>query len=154
MIRNINTNFFKNSKLKLCTIGTVGIILSASLVGCVPTSIEAPENNYNITESAEELLNQEKATINLEYEGLENITERDIITFSNPETAKILGIAATDKDLKELTLPPGEYRVTSNYLEEEYFEIKKSAENWNVEANYNTNTFTITENIKEKVSIK
>lgn len=156
MIRDINTSFLKNSKLKLCTIGTVGIILSASLTGCVPTNnIETPKNDYNITESADDLLeNEEQATITLEYEGLESIPERDVITFSNPETAEIFGIAATDKELKELTLPPGEYMVTSNYLKEEYFEIESPTENWNVEADYNANTFTITENINEKSSTK
>ena len=34
MIKNINTNILANSKLKLCTIGTIGMILASSLVGC------------------------------------------------------------------------------------------------------------------------
>ena len=156
MIKNINSNFFKNSKLKLCTIGTVGVILSASLTGCAFTNnMQNQDNNYNITENATDLLeSKEQAIINLEYEGLENIAERDVITFSNPETAEILGIAATDREKKELTLPPGRYMVTSNYLEEEYFEIENSKEEWVVEAVYNSNTFKITEKTNEKSQIK
>lgn len=152
MIKNINSNFFKHSKLKLCTLGTVGIILSASLTGCAFTNnMQDQDNNYNITENATDLLeSNEKSSVTLEYEGLENITERDVITFSNPETAEILGIAATDKEEKELTLPQGRYMVTSNYLEEEYFEIGNSKEEWIVEANYNSKTFTITQKTDSK----
>lgn len=87
MIKNINSNFFKNSKLKLCTIGTLGIILSASLTGCAFTNhiqnhMQHHDNNYNVTENTTDSLeDKERATITLEYEGLESIPERDIITF-------------------------------------------------------------------------
>ncbi len=150
MIKNINSNFFKNGKLKLCTIGTFGMILSASLTGCAFTNhMQNQDNNYNITENTTDLLeNKNQAIITLEYEGLESITERDVITFSNPETAEILGIAATDTEGKELTLPPGRYMITSNYLEEEYFEIENSNEKWILEADYNSNTLKITEKSK------
>ena len=143
-------DMIKNYKLKLCTIGTFGMIFSAALTGC--TSINCVQNqdtNYNITENTTDLSkNKEQAIITLEYTGLENITERDIITFSNPETAEILGIAATDAEEKELPLPPVRYMITSNYLEEEHFEIEDSNEKWTLEADYNSNTFKITEKNK------
>lgn len=151
MIKNINTNILANSKLKLCTIGTIGMILASSLVGCIYSPLPSSENNSNITNGAEKLIESEdSATIDLEYNGLDNISERDIITFSNPETAEILAIIATDRDQEELTLAPGEYMVTSNYLETTNFEITDANEEWNVEANYNTNTFTITEKTDTK----
>lgn len=68
--------------------------------------------------------------------------------FFNPETAEILGIAATDKEKKELSLPPGRYAITSNYLKEEYFEIENSNEKWTLKVDYHNNTLKITENNK------
>lgn len=158
MIKNINSNFFKNSKLKLCTIGTLGIILSTSLTGCAFTNhiqnhiqnhMQHHDNNYNVTENTTDSSeDKEQAIITLEYAGLESIPERDVITFFNPETAEILGIAATDKEKKELSLPPGRYAITSNYLKEEYFEIENPNENWTLKADYHNNTLKITENNK------
>lgn len=158
MIKNINSNFFKNSKLKLCTIGTISLILSTSLTGCAFTNhiqnhiqnhMQHHDNNYNVTENTTDSSeDKEQAIITLEYAGLESIPERDVITFFNPETAEILGIAATDKEKKELSLPPGRYAITSNYLEEEYFEIENPNEKWTLEADYNSNTLKITENNK------
>lgn len=154
MIKNINSNFFKNSKLKLCTIGTLGIILSASLTGCAFTNhiqnhMQHHDNNYNVTENTTDSLeDKERATITLEYEGLESIPERDIITFTNLDAGQISGIAATNAEGRELTLKPGRYAITSNYLEEEYFEIENSNEKWTLEADYNSNTLKITENNK------
>ena len=155
--RKIN-DMIKNSKLKLCTLGTISLILSTSLTGCAFTNhiqnhiqnhMQHHDNNYNVTENTtDSSADKEQATITLEYEGLESIPERDVITFFNPETAEILGIAATDKEKKELSLPPGRYAVTSNYLEEEYFEIKNPNEKWTLEADYNSNTLKITENNK------
>lgn len=154
MIKNINNIFFKSSKLKLCTIGTLGIILSASLTGCAFTNhiqnhMQHHDNNYNVTENTTDSLeDKERATITLEYEGLESIPERDIITFTNLDAGQISGIAATNAEGRELTLKPGRYAITSNYLEEEYFEIENSNEKWTLEADYNSNTLKITENNK------
>lgn len=154
MIKNINSNFFKNSKLKLCTIGTLGIILSASLTGCAFTNhiqnhMQHHDNNYNVTENTTDSSeDKEQAIITLEYAGLESIPERDIITFTNLDAGQISGIAATNAEGRELTLKPGRYAITSNYLEEEYFEIENSNEKWTLEADYNSNTLKITENNK------
>lgn len=151
MIKNINNNFFKNSKLKLCTIGTFSLILSTSLTGCAFTNhiqnyIQHQDSNYNATENTTDLSeDKEQAIITLEYAGLESIPERDVITFSNPGTAEILGIAATDKEKKELSLPPGRYMITSNYLKEKYFEIENPNEKWTLKADYHNNTLKITE---------
>lgn len=153
MIKNLNTDIFKNSKLKLCTIGTIGIILSASLVGCTTNSISPQENNYNLTESTDQILeNLSKAKVNLEYPGADQLTERDIITFTNKENEQISAIAATNNDKHYVNIAPGEYIVTSNYLETTNFEITDANEEWIVEANYNSNTFTITQktDIKSK----
>lgn len=106
MIKTINNSFFKNNKLKLCTIGTFSLVLSTSLTGCAFTNhiqnyIQHQDSNYNATENTTDLSeDKERATITLEYIGLESIPERDVITFSNPGTAEIFGIAATDKEKK------------------------------------------------------
>lgn len=158
MTKNINRNFFKKGKLKLCTIGMISLILSTSLTGCaftyhiqnhIQNRIQNQDNTSNVTENTTDSSeDKEPAIITLEYEGLECIPKRDVITFSNPETAEILGIAATDKEIKELSLPPGRYMITSNYLKTEYFEIENSNEKWTLEADYNSNTLKITENNK------
>ena len=151
MIKNLNIDILKSSKLKLCTIGTIGIILSASLMGCTTNNISPQENSYNLTESSEEMVEEaEKAKVNLEYPGSEKLPDRDIITFTNKESEKISAIAATNNDKHYVNIAPGEYIVTSNYLETTSFEITAANEEWNVEANYNTNTFTITEKTDTK----
>ena len=147
-------DMIKNSKLKLCTLGTISLILSTSLTGCAFTNhiqnhMQHHDNNYNVTENTTDSLeDKERATITLEYEGLESIPERDIITFTNLDAGQISGIAATNAEGRELTLKPGRYAITSNYLEEEYFEIKNPNEKWTLEADYNSNTLKITENNK------
>lgn len=154
MIRNINSKLLKNQKLKLCAIGTIGFIVAASLTGCATHDLTLKEQNKDDAQSIELLLdNENQATINLDYQGTETLTERDIITFSNPETAEIFGIASTDKEQKQLTLPAGEYMVTSNYLEREYFEVKNQEE-WNIEANYHTNTIHISQKENTKSSVR
>ena len=151
MINNLNIDILKRSKLKLCTIGTIGIILSASLISCTPNNISPQETSYNLTESSEEMVEEtEKAKVNLEYPGSEKLPDRDIITFTNKESEKISAIAATNNDKHYVNIAPGEYIVTSNYLETTNFEITDANEEWNVEANYNTNTFTITEKTDTK----
>lgn len=151
MIKNLNIDILRNSKLKLCTIGTIGIILSSSLMGCATNNISPQENSYNLTESSEEMVEEaEKAKVNLEYPGSEKLPDRDIITFTNKESEKISAIAATNNDKHYVNIAPGEYIVTSNYLETTSFEITDTNEEWNVEANYNTNTFTITEKTDTK----
>ena len=145
-------DMIKNSKLKLCTLGTISLILSTSLTGCAFTNhiqnhMQHHDNNYNVTENTTDSSeDKEQAIITLEYAGLESIPERDVITFFNPETAEILGIVATDKEKKELSLPPGRYAITSNYLKEEYFEIENSNEKWTLKVDYHNNTLKIAEN--------
>ena len=151
MIKNLNIDILKSSKLKLCAIGTIGIILSSSLMGCTTNNISPQETSYNLTESSEEMVEEtEKAKVNLEYPGSEKLPDRDIITFTNKESEKISAIAATNNDKHYVNIAPGEYIVTSNYLETTNFEITDANEEWNVEANYNTNTFTITEKTDTK----
>lgn len=167
MIKSINRNFFKKSKLKLCTIGMISLILSTSLTGCAFTNpiqnhmrnhmknriqnyiqnhMQDQDNNSNRTENTTDSSEEnEEAIITLEYAGLESITERDIITFSNPATAEILGIAATNAEGRELSLPPGRYMITSNYLKEIYFEIENPNEKWTLKADYKNNTLIIEE---------
>ena len=151
MIKNLNIDILKSSKLKLCAIGTIGIILSSSLMGCTTNNISPQETSYNLTESSEEMVEEaEKAKVNLEYPGSEKLPDRDIITFTNKESEKISAIAATNNDKHYVNIAPGEYIVTSNYLETTNFEITDANEEWNVEANYNTNAFTITEKTDSK----
>ena len=151
MIKNLNIDILKSSKLKLCAIGTIGIILSSSLMGCTTNNISPQETSYNLTESSEEMVEEaEKAKVNLEYPGSEKLPDRDIITFTNKESEKISAIAITNNDKHYVNIAPGEYIVTSNYLETTSFEITDTNEEWNVEANYNTNAFTITEKTDSK----
>ena len=131
-------DMIKNSKLKLCTLGTISLILSTSLTGCAFTNhiqnhiqnhMQHHDNNYNVTENTTDSSeDKERATITLEYEGLESIPERDIITFTNLDAGQISGIAATNAEGREVTLKPGRYAITSNYLKEEYFEIENPNE--------------------------
>lgn len=151
-------DMIKNSKLKLCTLGTISLILSTSLTGCAFTNhiqnhiqnhMQHHDNNYNVTENTTDSSeDKERATITLEYEGLESIPERDIITFTNLDAGQISGIAATNAEGREVTLKPGRYAITSNYLKEEYFEIENSNEKWTLKADYHNNTLKITENNK------
>ena len=53
MIRNVDINFFKNQKIKLCAIG-VGIIIGMGLTGC--TNVNNQELNTNTSSSAEEII--------------------------------------------------------------------------------------------------
>ena len=153
MIENLNFDILKSrsGKLKLCRIGAIGIILTLALIGCTPNNISPQETSYNPTESSEEMVEEtEKAKVNLEYPGSETLPDRDIITFTNKESEKISAIAATNNDKHYVNIAPGEYIVTSNYLETTNFEITDANEEWNVEANYYTNTFTITEKTASK----
>ena len=151
MIKNLNIDILKSSKLKLCAIGTIGIILSSSLMGCTTNNISPQETSYNLTESSEEMVEEaEKAKVNLEYPGSEKLPDRDIITFIKKKKKKISAIATTNNDKHYVNIAPGEYIVTSNYLETTSFEITDTNEEWNVEANYNTNAFTITEKTDSK----
>lgn len=155
MIRSINTNFLKNSKLKLCMMGMVGVILSTSLVGCTTTRSNNESSQPTLTQDAEEILIDETtATVNLDYLGLENLPERDIITFTNLDSKKISAIASTDNEKRYINISPGNYAVTSNYLETTQFEITDSQEEWTVEANYNSQEFKITEVTNKKATTK
>ena len=131
MIKNLNIDILKSSKLQLCAIGTIGIILSSSLMGCTTNNISPQETSYNLTESSEEMVEEaEKAKVNLEYPGSEKLPDRDIITFTNKESEQISAIATTNNDKHYVNIAPGEYIVTSNYLETTSFEITDTNEEW------------------------
>ena len=53
--------------------------------------------------------------------------------FDDDGDPTIMAIAATDREKKTVTVPVGEYMLTSNYLQEEYFEIAGHRYEW-----YNT----------------
>ena len=120
-----------------------GIALCMSLAGCAPDSA-LPEDGQEAYQEEENQEEEEKAVIYLDYQGLEPLPERDIVTFTRLNTETILGIASTRSEKRDLKLPPGDYAITSNYLETEYFTVEDAREKWKVKADYNTDAFTVT----------
>ena len=147
MIRNVDINFFKNQKIKLCAIG-VGIIIGMGLTGC--TNINNQELNTNTPSSAEEIIEEsEKSTIILDYQGTETLREEDVLTFTDIDKKAIMGIAATDSEDKDLKIPAGNYVITSDYLEAKEVQIEEGLD-YTVTANYTTNELSIAQNVDEK----
>ena len=120
-----------------------GIALCMSLAGCAPDSA-LPEDGQEAYQEEDNQEEEEKAVIYLDYQGLETLPERDIVTFTRLNTETILGIASTSSEKRDLKLPPGDYAITSNYLETEYFTVEDAREKWKVKADYNTDAFTVT----------
>ena len=147
MIRNVDINFFKNQKIKLCAIG-VGIMIGMGLTSC--TNINNQELNTNTPSSAEEIIEEsEKSTIILDYQGTETLREEDVLTFTDIDKKAIMGIAATDSEDKDLKIPAGNYVITSDYLEAKEVQIEEGLD-YTVTANYTTNELSITQNVDEK----
>ena len=147
MIRNVDINFFKNQKIKLCAIG-VGIIIGMGLTGC--TNINNQELNTNTPSSAEEIIEEsEKSTIILDYQGTETLREEDVLTFTDIDKKAIMGIAATDSEDKDLKIPAGNYVITSDYLEAKEVQIEEGID-YTVTANYTTHELSIAQNVDEK----
>lgn len=92
-----------------------------------------------------ELEETECAEITLDYIGAAQLPERDVVTFAFPDTAEIMGIAATDREENTLTLPPGYYMVLSNYLDSAEFEIEDASQKFIVHADYEAMKFSIEE---------
>ena len=137
MRKKMKKNFFR-----LYAAGA-GIALCMSLAGCAPDSA-LPEDGQEAYQEEENQEEEEKAVIYLDYQGLETLPERDIVTFTRLNTETILGIASTSSEKRDLKLPPGDYAITSNYLETEYFTVEDAREKWKVKADYNTDAFTVT----------
>lgn len=138
-------NIFKRSRLKLCVMTAAGIILSVFLIGCTSNNDYVSDEEEENTEEIVEEKEPEIATVNLEYLGLENVPEKDIIIFINKESKEMSAIAATDHENRQIILAPGKYTVASEHIEMTEFEILDAEEVWNVQADYNTMTFTITQ---------
>ncbi|WP_296877188.1 hypothetical protein [Thomasclavelia sp.] len=124
MIKKKNIKFFIKTGLKFCLV----IMLIIGLIGC----------------KSDEEGNEKMATVNLEYPGSDTLPERDIITFTDAKSEQIAAIASTDNDKRYVNIAPGEYIVTSNYLDTVRFEINSIREVWTVKANYKTKKFKIT----------
>ena len=147
MIRNVDINFFKNQKIKLCAIG-VGIMIGMGLTSC--TNINNQELNTNTPSSAEEIIEEsEKSTIILDYQGTETLREEDVLTFTDIDKKAIMGIAATDSEDKDLKIPAGNYVITSDYLEAKEVQIEEGLD-YTVTANYTTNELSIAQYVDEK----
>ena len=63
--------------------------------------------------------------------------------FDDDGDPTIMAIAATDREKKTVTVPVGEYMLTSNYLQEEYFEIENQDQRVYITCDYNEGKFTI-----------
>ncbi|MFQ6792763.1 MAG: hypothetical protein ACLRT4_08270 [Thomasclavelia sp.] len=124
MIKKKNIKFYIKTGLKFCLV----IMLIIGLIGC----------------KSDEEGNEKMTTVNLEYPGSDTLPERDIITFTDAKSEQIAAIASTDNDKRYVNIAPGEYIVTSNYLDTVRFEINSIREVWTVKANYKTKKFKIT----------
>lgn len=120
-------------------------------------------NNFNnnetdsdkLTETEEELYEEElgedysdeaSVLVSYKYIGAENLEDRDVLTltkFDDDGEVTITAIAATDREKKTVTVPVGEYMLTSNYLQEEYFEIENQDQRVYITCDYNEGKFTI-----------
>lgn len=115
-------------------------------------------NNFNnnetdsdkLTETEEELgedySNEASVLVSYKYIGAENLEDRDVLTltkFDDDGDPTIMAIAATDREKKTVTVPVGEYMLTSNYLQEEYFEIENQDQRVYITCDYNEGKFTI-----------
>ena len=120
-------------------------------------------NNFNnnetdsdkLTETEEELYEEElgedysneaSVLVSYKYIGAENLEDRDVLTltkFDDDGDPTIMAIAATDREKKTVTVPVGEYMLTSNYLQEEYFEIENQDQRVYITCDYNEGKFTI-----------
>lgn len=120
-------------------------------------------NNFNnnetysdkLTETEEELYEEElgedysdeaSVLVSYKYIGAENLEDRDVLTltkFDDDGEVTIMAIAATDREKKTVTVPVGEYMLTSNYLQEEYFEIENQDQRVYITCDYNEGKFTI-----------
>lgn len=148
MIRNVDINFFKNQKIKLCAIG-VGIMIGMGLTGC--TNINNQDLNTNTPSSAEEIIEEsEKSTIILDYQGTEALGEdRDVIAFTELDKKEVMGIATSDSDDNDLNIPAGNYVILSEHLGSKEVQIEEGLD-YTVTANYTTNELSITQNVDEK----
>lgn len=120
-------------------------------------------NNFNnnetdsdkLTETEEELYEEElgedysdeaSVLVSYKYIGAENLEDRDVLTltkFDDDGEVTITAIAATDREKKTVTVPVGEYMLTSNYLQEEHFEIENQDQRVYITCDYNEGKFTI-----------
>lgn len=94
----------------------------------------------------EDYSNEASVLVSYKYIGAENLEDRDVLTltkFDDDGDPTIMAIAATDWEKKTVTVPVGEYMLTSNYLQEEYFEIENQDQRVYITCDYNEGKFTI-----------
>ena len=141
MIKNVNINFFKNKKIKLCAIG-VGIIIGMGLTGC---------SNMNTSITPEEMIEEsEKSTIILNYQGIESLgDDKDVIAFTEVNKKEVIGIATTDSEDNELDISPGNYVILSEHLGSKEEQIKEGLD-YTLTVDYTANELSLTPIIDEK----
>lgn len=106
---------------------------------------ETEEELYE-EELGEDYSNEASVLVSYKYIGAENLEDRDVLTltkFDDDGDPTIMAIAATDREKKTVTVPVGEYMLTSNYLQEEYFEIENQDQRVYITCDYNEGKFTI-----------
>lgn len=150
MIKNVNINFFKNNKAKLCGIG---MMIGLSLTGCSNINVQdtPPSNNITVQDLIEE---SETASIEVDFENTSVLTDRDILGFTTIDTNEILGAVKTNSDIREISLPVGEYYVTSDYLEPTEFEVENKDQEFVVHADYATKELKVVEKTDMKNQVK
>lgn len=150
MIKNINLNFLKNNKVKLCGIG---MMIGLSLTGCNNINLQDTPPTKDIT--AQELIEEsEQASIEVDFENTNILTDRDILGFTTLDTNEILGAVKTNSDIREISLPVGEYYITSDYLEATEFKVENKDQEFVVHADYATKELKVTEKTEIKNQVR
>lgn len=141
MIKNVNIDFFKKSKVKLCTIGMIGAILTSGLVGCTPHKEASPPTDLEI------MTEENTAEINVDFQNSGLLDEEgDILSFITKDTNTIVAAVATDSEETNTYVFSGkEYYIISEYLPKTEFKVDDANQEFNITADYATNEIKIEE---------
>lgn len=124
MINNFNKDFFsKNNKIKLGSILLVGAMVAAPFMakGIVDKHIDNQANHNNEIVMEQQLEQENKSRIDIDYEGEYSRENSVIIIYENKERkagepVEALGIITPNSDDPHCELPAGSYTV-ANYTD-------------------------------------
>lgn len=123
---------------------TATLILSFSACAGPDSPEESASETADTVSSDEPEENTvEQVKITMDYKGEDQLEERDIFAFTESEKWEIWGVAATNRDVKTLTVPPGSYVLTSEYFEPVEFEIEEDDQEIIVHADYESGKLSI-----------
>ena len=124
MINNIDKNFFsKNNKVKLYSILLAGAMVATPFMakGIVDKHIDNQANHNNEIVTEQQLEQEKKSRIDIDYEGEYSRENSVIIIYENKERkagepVEALGIITPNSDDPHCELPAGSYTV-ANYTD-------------------------------------